>query len=86
MCQCSYNAENVQAARHRRIGLLLGALTAVLGLIPMMFPDWVHSLAMSNGHIGWSQLRWVMIGTQVVLIVLALRQLSLARQLSSNCR
>ena len=85
MCQCSYNAENVQAARHRRIGLLLGLLTALLGLVPMLFPDWFHSLAVLDGHIRWNQLRWAVIGTQVVLIVLALRQLSLARQLSSTC-
>ena len=86
MCQCSFNSENVVAMRHRRIGLFLGVLTAVLGLIPLLFPDWVHALSVQNGHIGWSHLRWAVIGVQMVLIVLALHQLSLARRLSSTCR
>ncbi len=70
MCQCNRIADDPQARQHRRNGILLAAGTACLGGIPSLFFH-LHRPA-------W--LPWTIIATQILLLVLALRQLSLARR------
>ena len=70
MCQCQRIANDPQAMKHRRAAILLAASVAILAGLPnLLLPS--HRPAWVSG---------VVIAIQLLLLILALRQLSLARR------
>ena len=74
MCQCSRIPNNSPANKHRRRGAFLASMTCVLGVIPALMSHWsLHPRVV-----------WSVITLQILLLALALHQLSVARRLSST--
>ncbi len=70
MCQCNRIADDPQTRKHRRLALLFAAFVAILGGLPSLLSHAHRPVWMAG----------IVIAVQILLLILAGRQISLARR------